>query len=66
MKRRNLSSQNLEKSSEKTEQKLDVSSSKLPSFNLEENTLNMTKLNSSKKITNLVVSSGGTNGFVLI
>lgn len=68
MKRRNVppsTSQNLCTTPDITEQKQDINSSKLPSFNLEENISNMNKLH-SKNFTNLVVSSGGTNGFVLI
>lgn len=68
MKRRNVTQpppQNLCNTSEKDDQKQDVSISKLPSFNLQENITNMTK-SVSKNFTNLVVSSGGTNGLVLI
>lgn len=69
MKRRNiptLTSQNLCTTFETPDEKQeDISCCKLPSFNLQENLTNMTKLN-SKKITNLVVSSGGTNGLILI
>jgi NTE family protein len=69
MKRRNVppsTSQNLCTTSETTEQKQDdISLSNLPSFNLEENLVNMTKLN-SKNFTNLVISSGGTNGLTML
>lgn len=68
MKRRNLppsTSQNLCTTSETPDEKKDDVPHNLPSFNLEENLTNMTKL-ISKNFTNLVVSSGGTNGLILI